>query len=110
MPRKPSEQEEEYVRRQELNLLAKRRKDAEAKRAAEEAAKLRELHWMKCPKCGQDLQEERYHRIKVDRCAACGGIWFDAGEAESLLDKPPGAVQGFFGDIFKGFGGGTKRK
>jgi Zn-finger nucleic acid-binding protein len=46
----------------------------------------------------------------VDRCTACGGVWFDAGEAESLLDKEPGALQGFFGDLVKGFGGSTKPK
>jgi Zn-finger nucleic acid-binding protein len=42
----------------------------------------------------------------VDRCTACGGIWFDAGEAESLLDRSPSALQGFFGDLLKGIGGG----
>jgi len=110
MPLKPSGQEEEYVRRHEADLLAKRRREADAKRAEEEKAKAKELHWMKCPKCGQDLREERYHRVQVDRCAVCGGVWFDAGEAEGLLDQPPGALQSFFGDLFKGFGGSAKKK
>jgi hypothetical protein len=109
MAQKPSANEEEYARRQEQELLAKRRREAEARRATDEAAQLQALHFMRCPKCGQPLREERYHGIQVDRCAACGGIWFDSGEAESLLDREPSAAQAFFGDLFKGLGGATKR-
>ena len=106
MPLKPSQNEEEYARKQEMELLAKRKKDAEAKRAQEEKETLKALHFMRCPKCGEPLQEERYHKVQVDRCLACGGIWFDAGEAESLLEQTPSALQGFFGDLLKGIGGG----
>jgi len=110
MPLKPSNNEEEYVRKQEADLLARRRRDAEAKRADEDREQLRKLHWMRCPKCGQELTEERYHRVLVDRCPACRGVWFDAGEAESLLDREPGALQSFFGDLVKGFGGSQKKR
>lgn len=110
MPFKPSQNEEEYARKQDAALIAKRKREAEALRAEEEKQQLKALHWMRCPKCGQELREERYHKIQVDRCTACGGVWFDAGEAESLLDKEPGALQGFFGDLVKGFGGSTKPK
>jgi len=110
MPLKPSSNEEEYVRRREAELLAKRKREADAKRAEEEKTRLREAHWMRCPKCGQELKEERYHRISVDRCTACRGIWFDAGEAESLLDREPGALQSFFGDLLKGLGSGGKKR
>ena len=48
--------------------------------------------------------------MQVDRCSSCHGIWFDAGEAESLLDKEPSALQSFFGDIVGGLGGGKKPK
>ena len=82
MTLKPSQNEEEYARKQEMELLAKRKKDAEAKRAQEEKEALKAQHFMRCPKCGQPLQEERYHMVHVDRCSACAGVWFDAGEAE----------------------------
>ena len=106
MPLKPSSNEEEYHRQQEMELLAKRKKEAEARHAQEEKDALKALHFMRCPKCGQPLEEERYHKIQVDRCRACGGVWFDAGEAESLLDHSPSALQGLFGDLLKGMGGG----
>lgn len=110
MTLKPSQNEDEYARKQDAELIAKRKREADALRIEEEKAQLKTLHWMRCPKCGQELREERYHKIQVDRCTTCGGFWFDAGEAESLLDKEPGALQGFFGDMLKGLGGSAKPK
>jgi hypothetical protein len=109
MPIKPSQNEEEYARRQEQELLARRKKEADARRADEERAQAKALHWMRCPKCGGTLAEERYHGTPVDRCTACKGIWFDAGEAEALLDREPSALQGFFRDMIAGLGGNAKR-
>jgi hypothetical protein len=109
MPEKPSTSEEEYFHKRDQELIAKRRAEAEAKRREEERQSQRELHHMHCPKCGARLVEERYHEVAVDRCTECRGIWFDAGEAESLLDKEPGAAQSFFGDLLKSFGGGKKK-
>jgi Zn-finger nucleic acid-binding protein len=39
---------------------------------------------MKCPKCGGDLQPVVQDNIEVDRCAQCGGMWFDRMEADRL--------------------------
>jgi hypothetical protein len=36
-------------------------------------------------------------------------VWFDAGEAEGLLDKEPGVMTRFFGDMMSGLGGSGKR-
>ena len=47
--------------------------------------------------------------MTVDRCGECRGVWFDAGEAESLLDKAPGALTSFFGDLIGGLGGSKKK-
>jgi hypothetical protein len=53
MPFKPSQNEEEYARKQDAALIAKRKREAEALRAEEEKQQLKALHWMRCPKCGQ---------------------------------------------------------
>lgn len=37
-----------------------------------------------CPKCKGSLEQVVYADIEVDRCRQCGGIWFDALEAEEL--------------------------
>lgn len=38
-----------------------------------------------CPVCQLSLQEVQFYRQKVDRCPQCNGIYFDAGELESIL-------------------------
>ena len=52
---------------------------------------------VRCPKCGGHLKAETYHEIQIERCPDCLGVWFDAGEAETLLR----AETGNFGSIFK---------
>lgn len=104
---KPSSSEDEYHHKQDQERLAKRRAEAEAANAAEARDALRQLHYMHCPKCGAHLATETYHRVQVDRCPECHGVWFDAGEAESLLDKEPGTFAKLFGDVI---GAGKKKK
>ena len=41
---------------------------------------------MKCPKCQtESLNEFAVQGVRVDRCASCNGIWFDARELSQLL-------------------------
>ena len=100
-----SKGEEEYFTRLEAERLAKRREAASKQRDAEE----RKAHLGRCPHCGGHLKPEQYHGVTVDRCPECKGVWFDAGEAESLLDKPAGALTHFFGDLIGGLGGSRKK-
>jgi hypothetical protein len=106
---KTSQNEEEYFHKLEQERLERRRAEAAAQRAAREKDERRQAHFMKCPKCGGDLKEEHFKGINVDRCTECHGVWFDAGEVESLVGGGGGAVQGFFGDLFKGIGGSKKK-
>jgi hypothetical protein len=92
MPEKPSSNEEEYFARQELERRQKVAAEREATIAAEEKARRRELHHMKCPKCGSDLQEMTFGGVAVDKCFACGGLWLDDGELETLQKKDSGFV------------------
>jgi len=83
------DKEEEYFARIEVE---KRRKLLEEQeRALEEAEKIRlkELHAMRCPKCGMVLQEIEHRGVKIDKCFSCEGVWLDAGELETLtqMDK-----------------------
>lgn len=82
--KKPSRAEEEYFARQdafEKHILAVQ----SAKRmAAEERERRRREHYMKCPKCGMDLQTIVYRGITIDKCFHCNGTWLDAGELEEV--------------------------
>ena len=49
--------------------------------------KLKELHFMSCPRCGLKLQQVRFRQVDVDACFSCNGIFLDAGELEKI-EKP----------------------
>jgi hypothetical protein len=86
---KPSEKEEEYYARLEFERKKKIEDQKNKNLAKMEKERLKELHFLKCPKCGMGLVEIDYKSIKVDKCSECGGIWLDAGELEavSALEK-----------------------
>ena len=92
MPVRPTEHEDEYFAREEM---AKRRRLAEERRAALEAEQRereRALHYMKCPKCGMQLEEITFGGVQVDKCFHCEGLWLDKGEVEAIQTKEPGFV------------------
>jgi uncharacterized protein len=100
--------EDEWFRANEAKLIEEARqarKKREEERAAQEAAgeraRVRELHFMKCPKCGHDLKEEDLSGVRVDRCTFCEGIYFDAGELDQVLLKKDEDRRGFFRRLVK---------
>ena len=103
MSDKPSRNEEEYFARRDAELRQARR--AEAQQAEAEAQ--RKTHYMKCPKCGFELETEEYHGIEIDRCTQCDGVWFDAGEVEQLID---GEHEGLLASVFSAVVRGVRAK
>src|SRR4026207_1410976 len=79
--------EDEYFHRKDQELVAKLRAKAEAQRVKAEAENNKKEYWMRCPKCGTTLAEERKGNVVGDRCPSktCGGVYFDGGELEILL-------------------------
>lgn len=97
----PSTQEEEYFKRHELERLRKARQQAAQATAEQERKRLRELHWMRCPKCGLELAEVSFRGVSVDACFACGGMFFDRGEVDKMAEhKEPGALGRFVSNLF----------
>ena len=96
---KPSSQEEEYFARHEFEKKKRAAEERERKLKDEERARLRELHQMRCPKCGMELAEIQYKKTKIDKCMSCAGVWLDAGELEQVA----GAEAGFLGGFMKAF-------
>lgn len=90
MPVKPSTPEEEFFARQELERKRDLARQREAQLRDEEQARLKELHWMHCPKCGADLLEIDFQGHRVDQCHRCRGIWLDAGEVDFLTASETG--------------------
>jgi hypothetical protein len=85
--------------RQMLEAAKKAREKREQERTAQEAEetrrRLKEAHFMKCPKCGHDMKPENLEAIEIDRCSFCEGVYFDAGELDQLfLTKKASERQG----------------
>ena len=80
---RPSENEEEYILRQEMERRREAVMAKQAELADEERAKQKSLHWMRCAKCGAELQEVEFRGVKVDKCFSCGGVYLDAASSSS---------------------------
>lgn len=100
MPIKPSEQEEEHFARMEYERKKKIEGEKHKNLAEGDKKRLKELHYMRCPKCGMELIEIDYKEIKVDRCSECEGIWLDAGELETVSKLEKSGLDKLF-SVFK---------
>jgi len=86
-------QEDDYFRKLDQELLVALRE----KSAAEIEQVIRQYTRMRCPKCGEPLEETTSRRVKIDACPGCGGIWLDKGEWEVLVGpKENGWLQRLF--------------
>lgn len=85
MPIKPSEKEEQFFREQELKARLQKLEQEQQALAAAEKERLKDLHWMHCPKCGQKLAAEKFGRVEIDVCANCKGLWLDANELDQIM-------------------------
>ncbi len=86
MPIVPSKIEDEHVWKEELRLRMHKLQEEQRKTAEAEKKRLKELHWMHCPKCGQKLAAEGYCNIEIDVCPSCKGVWLDAGELKTIIE------------------------
>ncbi len=84
MPIRPSSAEEEYFAREEIEKLYKLARQQDAKKQAAEREALKKSHWMKCPKCGNDLHTVHLPGVEVDHCFHCNGTWLDQGEMDKI--------------------------
>ena len=100
MPVKPSDKEAEYFAREEFKRLKKMEDEKQLKMESEEKKRLKELHYMRCPKCGMNLVEIDYKGVAVDKCSSCDGVWLDAGELETISQMEKGKLDKWF-TVFK---------
>ena len=92
----PTHNENEYFVKLDADLIKQQRARLDDERARAERAS----HHMKCPKCGATLIETDFQHIKLDRCADCGGLWFDKGEIEMLEHVDKSNIRSFVRSMF----------
>jgi RNase P subunit RPR2 len=74
-------QEDDYFRQLDQELIVALRE----KSAAEIEQVIRHYTRMRCPKCGEPLKATLSHRVTIDACPGCDGIWLDKGAWEVLV-------------------------
>jgi Zn finger protein HypA/HybF involved in hydrogenase expression len=90
---KPHQSEERHVLHHELNRKLKDFAAAEQSSAEADKLRLKELHWMCCPKCGQNLVPAQNGAVEIDQCPNCKGVWLDANELETITDNESGVLR-----------------
>jgi len=103
---KPTQTEEEYFARENAERLRKLAAEQQKSIASGEREKLKQAHYMRCPKCGMELKEIAVRGVQVDRCFSCNGTWLDKGELEKLGRE--GGQESVMASILRVFGGGKK--
>lgn len=81
---KPTKIEDEYFAREDAEKIKRLKEKVRQEILEEQRQNIKDICYMKCPKCGGDLKEVLFRGIKIDRCAACNGVWLDKGELEKL--------------------------
>lgn len=89
---KPSNPEDEYFAKEQLEKLQELRQKLDQERKQKEADQRRAAHWMRCPKCGGQMTEQPLRDVMVDVCNDCDGIYFDKGELDMLVDTKSGSL------------------
>ncbi|QSQ19729.1 zf-TFIIB domain-containing protein [Pyxidicoccus parkwayensis] len=103
---KPSNSEEEYFAREEIEKKRKLAIQQAAETAAKQREELKQLHYMKCPKCGMDLHTLKHGNIEIETCFNCHGVFLDAGELDQIIKlhghEGSGKWMGAVLNLFKG--------
>lgn len=89
-------QHEEELLRQARRSHQERMRQLEASQSEGEARRLRELHFRRCPKCGNEMLVKHIEGIEIEQCSTCQGLFFDRGELDELLLKKAAVRKGFF--------------
>jgi Zn-finger nucleic acid-binding protein len=84
---KPSTIEDEYFVREDAEKKRHLAREMKNALAAEELKRLKQLHWMHCPKCGMEMHEVRMkgrRDFDVDACFSCGGVFLSKDEIDVI--------------------------
>ena len=86
-PGKPSTSEDEYFVREDAEKKRRLALQAKKEKEAAELKRLKDLHFMHCPKCGLQMHEVKLRGVDVDVCFSCNGIFLDEHEL-AHIQKP----------------------
>ena len=94
--------EDEYIAKEEAEKTKQLKAELNEQLSEQEREQTKAQCYMKCPKCGADLNEVIFRGIKIDRCLLCDGVWLDEGELEKLAGTENESVIGNIIQIISG--------
>lgn len=92
--------EEDYFIREDLASKHKLKVEHERERKKAHDQELKELHYMKCPKCGHDLLTKRMSYIDIDQCGSCGTLVLAPKDVDRFIAEEKSILKGLI-DFFK---------
>lgn len=84
MTQKPSQSEAEFFAREEVEKIHRLHEVRRRQNSAQEREEQKKIHFMKCPKCGDELETIRMSFVDVEQCPECGAMVLDKGELEKI--------------------------
>lgn len=90
---------EHFIREENASKhLLREQQKREHKKAQNE--ELKNLHYMKCPKCGHDLVSKRLSYIDVDQCSSCGVLVLEPNDIDRFITEEKSVLKTFI-DFFQ---------
>lgn len=77
--------EEEYFYRLNKELIERFRDRLQTEQKSTEELQAKQLHWMKCPKCGHDLEKDTIEGVEISQCQSCEGVFIDRNEVDLIM-------------------------
>jgi hypothetical protein len=102
VPRKPHESEDEYFARVDMEKRKALAADRAKAMAEDDRRRLKDTHFMHCPKDGHDLVTVSLHGVQVEQCGQCNGMWLDAGELDELVESDRSGLIEKLRNVFRG--------
>lgn len=99
---KTKKAEDEYIAKEEAEKTKQLKVKLKEQLSEQEREQTKAQCYMKCPKCGSDLNEVVFRGIKIDRCLFCDGVWLDEGELEKLAGTEDESIIGNIIQIISG--------
>ncbi len=95
----PGSGEQDYFQKQDQEKMLRLAAEREDRLAAEAAEKLRLEHWMRCAKCGNEMETMPFRGVEIERCTVCGGVYLDRGELSTLAGEDKSGVLGGLAEL-----------
>lgn len=93
--------ETDYFIKEDMENRHRISEENKRKQKSEKEAALKNLHFMKCPKCGHDLITKRISYIDIDQCENCGTLVLAPKDVDKFLAEEKSILKSLV-DFFKG--------